>query len=47
MTLQALALGAKIVFLTAANETAGRIYERLGFRFEATKVLYMPAAPRS
>jgi GNAT superfamily N-acetyltransferase len=43
MTEQALANGAKTVFLTAANAAAGRVYERVGFRFEATKVVYMPA----
>jgi ribosomal protein S18 acetylase RimI-like enzyme len=42
MTAAALAHGAKIVFLTAANEQAGRVYARVGFRFEATKVIYMP-----
>lgn len=44
MTDQALAHGAKTVFLTAANAPAGRVYERVGFRFEATKVVYMPDA---
>jgi predicted GNAT family acetyltransferase len=44
MTDQALAHGATTVFLTAANEPAGRVYERVGFRFEGTKVVYMPDA---
>jgi GNAT superfamily N-acetyltransferase len=47
MTEQALAHGARVVFLTAASEQAGRVYERVGFRFEATKVVCMPAPPRS
>jgi GNAT superfamily N-acetyltransferase len=47
MTAAALAHGAKMVFLTAASELAGRVYERVGFRFEATKVVYMPAPSRS
>jgi ribosomal protein S18 acetylase RimI-like enzyme len=47
MTERALAHGAKVIFLTAANARAGRVYERAGFRFEATKVVYMPARTRS
>lgn len=47
MTAAALAHGAKMVFLTAASAQAGRVYERVGFRFEATKVVYMPAPSRS
>jgi ribosomal protein S18 acetylase RimI-like enzyme len=42
MTEQAMAHGAKTVFLTAASEQAGRVYERVGFRIEATKAVYMP-----
>jgi ribosomal protein S18 acetylase RimI-like enzyme len=44
MTAAARAHGATMVFLTAANEQAGRVYERVGFRFESTKVVYMPEA---
>jgi ribosomal protein S18 acetylase RimI-like enzyme len=47
MTAAALEHGAKTVFLTAANDTAGRVYERVGFRFEATKVAYMPTPSSS
>lgn len=40
MTHIAFSQGATLVFLSAANEQAGRIYERVGFRPYATRVVY-------
>ncbi len=40
MTQRAFQEGATLVFLIAANEQAGRIYERVGFRPRATQVIY-------
>jgi predicted GNAT family acetyltransferase len=40
MTHRAFRQGAILVFLIAANEQAGRIYEHVGFRPHATRVVY-------
>jgi ribosomal protein S18 acetylase RimI-like enzyme len=40
MTHTAFRQGATLVFLIAANEQAGRVYERVGFRPQATFVVY-------
>ena len=45
MTQTAFSQGATLVFLIAANEQAGRVYERVGFRPQATFVVYEETAP--
>ncbi len=40
MTQAAFNQGAVLVFLTAANEQSGRVYERIGFRPQATFTIY-------
>ncbi|WP_169460861.1 GNAT family N-acetyltransferase [Ktedonobacter racemifer] len=47
MTLRAFQQGATLVFLIAANARAGRVYERVGFRPHATRVVYEVSAPIS
>ena len=44
MTQTAFSQGATLIFLIAANEQAGRVYERVGFRPQATLVVYEKTA---